>query len=488
MLEDAFLRDIVSNPDDEAVRLIYADWLEEQGNPRGEFIRIQCQLARWAGDSTDWRDWAMIARNLTHLRKREKELLKEHGDTWKAALGVTQLNPEFRRGFVEKLQLPTKAFVERGEEYFRLMPLQEVVFFPRDLSMAQLADCPLLGRLRSVAFLQPLSLRDMGLFASSSHLQRLTRLTLSTTLLGDISVRALAGSPLLSQLTALDLRRSGITMESLRALLRSPVWEHLHHIDIRGNPGIGARQLNQLIEELIPTGQAWRLQSLLREGASRELTPSDRFAQQLAEEAGANEVNQAAILGEALSSSHRKRRAAAATMIGRLGEKAFPHLSALVRRLNEGRGASHDTLAISDRAAASLARLALLLPEELQSWLGIVANPLRSAVVNIHSATTERPLPQEVADAFAGLCQRRATWWRQVIGEEAAPTALPIHTTWQELQQLVDHVLSLAASRKSNVDQSDAALRSPADAASEKEAGWLLARLWELLQRHYLKP
>jgi uncharacterized protein (TIGR02996 family) len=37
-------------PDNDAPRLVYADWLDEQGDPRGEFIRVQCELARMAQD------------------------------------------------------------------------------------------------------------------------------------------------------------------------------------------------------------------------------------------------------------------------------------------------------------------------------------------------------------------------------------------------------------------------------------------------------
>ena len=44
----AFLADIRAHPDDDAPRLIYADWLEETGGPteavRAEFIRLQCAL------------------------------------------------------------------------------------------------------------------------------------------------------------------------------------------------------------------------------------------------------------------------------------------------------------------------------------------------------------------------------------------------------------------------------------------------------------
>lgn len=45
-IEKAFIDDIVQNPEDMTPRLIYADWLEERGDPRGEFIRVQMELHR----------------------------------------------------------------------------------------------------------------------------------------------------------------------------------------------------------------------------------------------------------------------------------------------------------------------------------------------------------------------------------------------------------------------------------------------------------
>src|SRR5947208_5706385 len=37
----AFLREAKENPDDDTPRLILADWLEDRGDPRGEFVRLQ---------------------------------------------------------------------------------------------------------------------------------------------------------------------------------------------------------------------------------------------------------------------------------------------------------------------------------------------------------------------------------------------------------------------------------------------------------------
>ena len=43
---EAFLQRIRAFPDDDAPRLVFADWLDEQGDPRGEFIRVQIALAQ----------------------------------------------------------------------------------------------------------------------------------------------------------------------------------------------------------------------------------------------------------------------------------------------------------------------------------------------------------------------------------------------------------------------------------------------------------
>src|SRR5262245_24797354 len=43
---DGFLAAILAEPGDDTHRMVYADWLEERREPRGEFIRLQCELAK----------------------------------------------------------------------------------------------------------------------------------------------------------------------------------------------------------------------------------------------------------------------------------------------------------------------------------------------------------------------------------------------------------------------------------------------------------
>jgi uncharacterized protein (TIGR02996 family) len=42
--EPAFLRALLASPEDNNLRLVYADWLEERGDPRAEFLRLEVAL------------------------------------------------------------------------------------------------------------------------------------------------------------------------------------------------------------------------------------------------------------------------------------------------------------------------------------------------------------------------------------------------------------------------------------------------------------
>jgi uncharacterized protein (TIGR02996 family) len=51
--EAAFLRIIRSRPEDDLSRLVFADWLEEQGDPRADFLRLHLALSAAAPDHPD---------------------------------------------------------------------------------------------------------------------------------------------------------------------------------------------------------------------------------------------------------------------------------------------------------------------------------------------------------------------------------------------------------------------------------------------------
>lgn len=51
--DEPFLRAILAAPDDAAPRLVYADWLDERGDPRGDFVRLHFALSAAAPDHPD---------------------------------------------------------------------------------------------------------------------------------------------------------------------------------------------------------------------------------------------------------------------------------------------------------------------------------------------------------------------------------------------------------------------------------------------------
>jgi uncharacterized protein (TIGR02996 family) len=75
--DDDFLAAIRETPADDTPRLVYADWLEEHGQPdRAEFIRVQCRLATGVDVGPERRA----------LLKREYELLADHWSEWAGPL------------------------------------------------------------------------------------------------------------------------------------------------------------------------------------------------------------------------------------------------------------------------------------------------------------------------------------------------------------------------------------------------------------------
>lgn len=108
----AFLEAIRQSPDDDAPRLIFADWLEEEGaRDRAEFIRVQCRLAAIDPDS----DADHEADEWFVLKAREAQLLRRHGGEWSGDIGRTVKAWSFRRGFMEKVRVSTvKYFADPG--------------------------------------------------------------------------------------------------------------------------------------------------------------------------------------------------------------------------------------------------------------------------------------------------------------------------------------------------------------------------------------
>lgn len=71
---DAFWNEMLAKRDDNAARGMYADWLQERGDPYGEFMRVQLEI--------DEQRHHVRGTVQKALLQRETHLWKEHGERW----------------------------------------------------------------------------------------------------------------------------------------------------------------------------------------------------------------------------------------------------------------------------------------------------------------------------------------------------------------------------------------------------------------------
>jgi uncharacterized protein (TIGR02996 family) len=201
MTEEAFLQAVLDDPEDDAPRLVYADWLDDRDRPgdaeRAEFIRLQIDLAK--RDEGDPRR--------AELEVRQQVLLRRHEEEWARPLHERNVGGEFRRGFVEELRLLGDRFLAEGEGLFRLAPVRSVELMAVGSELSEVARSPLLGRLAGLRIESASNLTEAGFrdLLASPHLGKLTSLTVQTFVLGESAVRSLAGSPLAARLRELGL-------------------------------------------------------------------------------------------------------------------------------------------------------------------------------------------------------------------------------------------------------------------------------------------
>lgn len=228
--EVSFLCAMLEEPDDLNVRLICADWLEDQADPvlaaRGEFLRLQCQLARWVPD----------LKQRTRMQKREQQLLREHQRTWLGDL------PNFCRewqmeGGLLRITMPlddflNPAFAERTAELFRNGWVQTVRLEGASRRLAGAEHLALVSCLDlSGNHLDDEAVRTLLV---SRHLQGLRGLNLANNNLTDAVVGMLAAPGILEGLTWLDLRNNHLRWE-IENLLQSPLGRRLRQLDLHGN-------------------------------------------------------------------------------------------------------------------------------------------------------------------------------------------------------------------------------------------------------------
>jgi uncharacterized protein (TIGR02996 family) len=210
----ALLAAVYEAPDDDGPRAVYADWLVERGDKRGEFIALQ--LARGDGEPT----------------KRERELEKEHGRAWAGELGKAfgLHDLVFDRGFFAGGPL-------HKEELARLRddPAARLVTTLRSF------DAPetVLAALAHLPSLRDLTTTDAVVAALAKRGEPLQLTTLAVSLQYWASTRPSEPDASLARLEVFPaLRNLSVTgdhIDKLPWLVDAPVLDRIAHARIGGN-------------------------------------------------------------------------------------------------------------------------------------------------------------------------------------------------------------------------------------------------------------
>jgi uncharacterized protein (TIGR02996 family) len=143
MLTDGeiLLRAILATPEDDAPRLIYADWLEENGEEeRAEFIRVQCELGS-LGFGNPEENQIRRSDRIGELARRQRSLwVKPETSSWFGgtsyiALGRSVFETRYdnkscsliRRGFADEVRCTLADWMKHGPAIVRTQPVTRVV-------------------------------------------------------------------------------------------------------------------------------------------------------------------------------------------------------------------------------------------------------------------------------------------------------------------------------------------------------------------------
>jgi uncharacterized protein (TIGR02996 family) len=268
--EDALLAAIAAHPAEDTPRLVYADWLDEHGQPvRAEFIRVQVAIAQ-----KDHLPRAILNRHVD-LFKRNQELIDNHRAELLGPLAglADGARVEFRRGFVEEVTLPVFAFIRHCDLLAAVRPAPRValvgyVYYilgflgfdvPPTITHRQLQ---LVTAIRTV----PNDPKDTELSSGNpttfdaQRWPRLEELDVSGCRLGDRNAVALLTPSSFPVLTDLDISANELTDLAVDALLDSGVLWRLKRLILGGNPITDAGAI--ALAQRWPTGDDDRLETL----------------------------------------------------------------------------------------------------------------------------------------------------------------------------------------------------------------------------------
>lgn len=238
---DALFAAILAAPDDDLPRLVFADYLEEQGHPahaaRAAFIRLQIDAEKLPLDSALRLEWS----------RQIGELRPQFRDEWATAFAPGELNGcvvNYHRGFVDEIQIHVEKWIQFHEKMFAVAPVRvlRLIDDVNSTSWNRFSEATTLHRLRTLQLGPHLGLYSGVVVFPLLQLSRLTglrRLELSNNNLDDRwairFAREYATYPLAGSVVELDLARNNLT-DAAASTLAAASWPiPLRSLRLTGN-------------------------------------------------------------------------------------------------------------------------------------------------------------------------------------------------------------------------------------------------------------
>jgi uncharacterized protein (TIGR02996 family) len=246
---EAFVNAIRQAPDDDGLRLVYSDWLEENGDEsdqaRAEFIRAQVELERLPMDAPGRPELEDCADDLrTAFEERWLSPVPAHLGEW-----------TWRRGYLDNVHFAGPGSVDDVVRFSSMHPLTETNWRASAEELLRILDMPEVAALR---FLHLNPTRDPAAFVEGltgrPEISNLTGLTLMgrPAQEGLAEVASLASTGSLTSLVLMEFLSSGM----LTGILAGGAWPRLDYLHAHWHGAASSAQMRPLFTP--PRSQRWR--------------------------------------------------------------------------------------------------------------------------------------------------------------------------------------------------------------------------------------
>jgi uncharacterized protein (TIGR02996 family) len=192
---DELYQEVLEHPDRDGPRRRYAEYLEQQGDELGEYIRLALDKDRHRLRAQD--------------HARALDLKAALDDRLGAPLRPWIVTFQLDRGLVALVKMDARTFIEHGSDVFARAPIQHLDLVETKPVFAELMQSPVLARVQT--------------------------LTLTKNGLGDKEAELLAACPHFRNLLSLDVWGNKIGMPGLEAITASPNFPVLRNFEFDYN-------------------------------------------------------------------------------------------------------------------------------------------------------------------------------------------------------------------------------------------------------------